>query len=116
MTRPYVGDTDVVSSKTSDRDTGGEGKVGYKVLAAFAGIIGAFAARKMLRLSWKTATGKEPPANPEHPEVTFVEAVSWAAVSGAVIGVIRMLAQRKVASAWHKSTGSLPPGLEETAA
>jgi hypothetical protein len=105
-----------VSNKTNDGDTGGEGKTGYKLLAAAAGIFGAFVARKVLQTSWKTATGKEPPANPEHPEVTFVEAVSWAALSGAVIGVIRMLAQRKVASAWQKSTGSLPPGLEETAA
>src|SRR3954469_15653656 len=116
MSGPYVGDTDAVSEKTNDRATGGNGSGGHKLLAACAGIFGAYAARKLLQTSWKAATGKQPPANPEHPQVTFVEAASWAAVSGAVIGVVRMLAQRKVASAWHKSTGSLPPGLEETAA
>jgi hypothetical protein len=92
------------------------GKVGYKLMATFASVVGAFAARKVLQLAWKTATGKQPPANPEHPEVTWAEAIGWAVVSGAVIGVARMAAQRKVAASWHKSTGQLPPGLESTAA
>jgi hypothetical protein len=92
------------------------GKVGYKLMATFASVAGAFAARKVLQLAWKTATGKQPPANPEHPEVTWAEAVGWAVVSCAVIGVARMAAQRKVAASWHKSTGQLPPGLESTAA
>jgi subtilisin family serine protease len=97
----------------SDDDNG---KFGYKLMATFASIAGAYAARKALQIVWKTSTGKQPPANPEHPEVTWAEAVSWAVVSGAVIGVARMAAQRKVAASWHRSTGKLPPGLEETAA
>ena len=28
----------------------------------------------------------------------------------------RMVAQKRVAASWHRSTGSLPPGMEETAA
>jgi hypothetical protein len=116
MAGPYVGETERVNDKTSDRDTSGQGKTGYKLLATFAGLAGAFVARKVLHTAWKTATGKEPPANPEHPEVTWAEAAAWAALSGAFIGFARMMAQRKVASSWHKSTGSLPPGLEETAA
>jgi hypothetical protein len=93
-----------------------DGKLGYKLLATLAAVLGALLARKSLAFAWKTATGKEPPANPEHPEVTWPEAVSWALVSGAVVGLARLAAQKKVASSWHRSTGSLPPGLEETAA
>lgn len=100
-------------SEDTEKDNG---KVGYKLMATFASLFGAYAARKALQLVWKTATGKQPPANPEHPEVTWGEAVGWAVVSGAVIGVARMAAQRKVAASWHKSTGQLPPGLESTAA
>jgi hypothetical protein len=37
-------------------------------------------------------------------------------VSGATVGLARLAAQKKVAASWHRSTGSLPPGLEETAA
>jgi len=92
------------------------GKTGYKLMALLASVLGAIVARKSLAFAWKAATGKEPPANPEHPAVTWPEAVTWAVVSGAVVGLARLAAQKKVASSWHRSTGSLPPGLEETAA
>jgi hypothetical protein len=105
-----------VNDDSRNGNAGDNGKVGYKLMATVASLFGAYAARKALHLAWKTTTGKQPPANPEHPEVTWAEAVGWAVVSGAVIGVARMAAQRKVASSWHKSTGQLPPGLESTAA
>lgn len=88
------------------------GKTGYKAMAAIAAVIGALIARKSLTLAWKIATGKEPPANPEHPTVTWPEAVSWAVVSGAVIGLARLFAQKKVAASWHRSTGSPPPSRD----
>ena len=88
-------------------------KPGYRLLTVIAATAGTFAARKLLAALWKAASGKEPPANPEHPEVTWTEAVSWAVVSGAVIGLARLAAQKKVAQSWHRSTGALPPGLKE---
>lgn len=103
-------------SSGKDHDGDQSGKTGYKLMALIASVLGALLARKTLAATWKIATGKEPPANPEHPDVTWVEAIGWAVVSGAVVGVARLAAQKKVASAWHRSTGSLPPGLEETAA
>lgn len=92
------------------------GKVGYKLLATLSSVLGAYLARKVLAFSWQRATGGEPPANPEHPSVTWPEALAWAVVSGAVMGVARMAAQRQVAQSWQKATGALPPGLEESAA
>jgi hypothetical protein len=100
----------------ADRDTKGEGGLGYKMLAMLATLLGALVARKTLAFAWRTATGKEPPANPEHPEVTWPEAATWAIVSGAVVGLARLVAQKKVAASWHRSTGQLPPGMEDTAA
>src|SRR3954467_1253465 len=100
----------------ADKDTEDAGGLGYKAMAMLATLVGALLARKTLALAWRTATGKEPPANPEHPEVTWPEAAAWAIVSGAVVGLARMVAQKKVAATWHRSTGQLPPGMEETAA
>ena len=77
-------------------------------MALVGSIAAAFLARKVLHLIWKSITGKEPPANPEHPEVTWPEAVSWAVASGAAIGLARLAAQKRVASRWHKATGQLP--------
>ena len=46
---------------------------------------------------WKAATGKEPPANPADPDVAMREALLWAAVSGTLVAVARMLATRRAA-------------------
>jgi hypothetical protein len=105
-----------MAQKADQQGDDGSGKLGYKVMAMIATLVGALIARKTLALAWRTATGKEPPANPEHPEVTWAEAATWAIVSGAVVGLARMVAQKKVAASWHRSTGHLPPGLQETAA
>ena len=34
------------------------------------------AARKAITATWKLATGKKPPSNPEHPDVSLGEAVT----------------------------------------
>lgn len=88
---------------------------GSKVWSAFslAAALGAAAvARKTLDKSWKVATGKKPPENPADPDVEIWEAVSWAVVTGAFIALARMLAQRKAASYYTRSTGHLPPDLK----
>ena len=41
------------------------------------------------------------------------EAVAWAAVSGTLIAIARMLATRRAANYYAKSTGHLPPGLQK---
>jgi hypothetical protein len=71
------------------------------------------AARKAMTTTWKLATGKKPPSNPEHPDVSMAEAVAWAAVSGLAVGLARMFASREAANYYRKSTGHLPPNLED---
>ncbi|HEU5034118.1 MAG TPA: DUF4235 domain-containing protein [Mycobacteriales bacterium] len=100
----------------ADDDNDQSGKTAYKLMALLASLLGAMAARKTMTFAWKAVSGKEPPANPEHPEVSWGEAVSWALASGAAVGLARLVAQKRVATTWHRSTGSLPPGLERTAA
>ena len=81
---------------------------------ALASTVGAgIAARKAMTTSWKVATGKEPPQNPADPDVSIGEALAWAMVSGLTIGVARMLASRQAANYYRKSTGHLPPNLQE---
>ena len=57
--------------------------------------------------------GEEPAQNPADPDVDVWEAVAWAAVSGTAIALARMLATRKAASYYARSTGHLPPGLQK---
>ena len=69
-------------------------------------------AKKGLDKAWSIATGKQPPENPADPDVEIWEAVSWAVASGVAVGLARMLAQRKAASYYTRSTGHLPPDLQ----
>lgn len=84
----------------------------WGVFGTVSALAGAAVAKKGMDAFWKTATGKKPPSNPADPDVDLKEAVAWAAVSGTVIALARMLASRRAASYYVKSTGHLPPQLE----
>ena len=88
----------------------------YTVAALAATLSAAMVARKLMTATWKISTGKEPPSNPEHPDVSIREAATWAAVSGIAVGLARMYASRKTAEYYRKSTGHLPANLEDVEA
>ncbi|RJK94281.1 DUF4235 domain-containing protein [Vallicoccus soli] len=85
----------------------------WRVVGLGSAIAAGVAARKVAVTGWKLATGSQPPVNPEAPDVSVGEAVGWAVASGAIVGVARLLATRKVADYWQRSTGALPPGMEK---
>jgi hypothetical protein len=87
----------------------------WSVLSLGTGLAAAMVAKKVLDGGWRAATGKTPPANPADPDVDIWEAVIWATVSGTAIGVARMLAGRRAASYYARSTGHLPPELQSDA-
>jgi Protein of unknown function (DUF4235) len=105
-------DKEVSETARPDRDQNA-GKVGYKIFAALGAAIGATVARKAVTMTWTRATGKEPPLNPENPDVRWGEAVSWAIASAAAIAAAKLLAQRRIAATWQRASGVLPPGLDE---
>ena len=87
----------------------------WSLLGGLSAAVAGLAAKKGLELTWRKATGKEPPSNPESPETTWGEAIGFSVVSGVLIGVARLVARRSAARSWVKATGNLPPGLETVA-
>lgn len=85
--------------------------LGLKVLGIAAGIVG----KKASVASWKVATGRKPPANSADPDVNWREAAAWAAVSGAIGGLMRLAATRGVSGYWRKSTGEIPENIARAA-
>jgi hypothetical protein len=82
---------------------------------ASASAIGAVMATKpLVEKVWKAVAHREAPGNPAHQDVGWGEALAWALVTGALVGVIRLLAQRAAASAWAKATGDYPEALRTT--
>jgi hypothetical protein len=85
----------------------------WSIMSLAAGVGAAAVARQVLNRSWKAAARRNPPENPADPDVGIAEAVIWASLTGAAIALARMLAQRKAAGYYAKSTGHLPPGLRK---
>ena len=89
-------------------------KTAWKLLGLGATIVGGIAARKALVAIWRAARhGEDPPANPAIPGTSWGEALGFAALSGVLVGIARMLASRGAAAGWAKVLGTLPPDMEE---
>jgi len=101
----------MAKKKTEEADSS---KV-WGLFSLLAALLAATVARKGLTATWKAATGKEPPANPADPDIDLAEALLWAAFSGTLVAVARMLATRRAANYYAKSTGKLPPGVGQSA-
>ncbi|MFC4052150.1 DUF4235 domain-containing protein [Actinomadura syzygii] len=89
-----------------------KGDIGWRVVAGAAAFAGGFVAKKAITLAWKKSTGKEPPTNPESPDVALAEAIGWAVVMGVGMELSRLLATRVAARQWAKGTGELPSHLK----
>ena len=85
----------------------------WTVFSLVSALGAAALAKKALDAGWKTATGKQPPENPADPDVDVWEAVTWAAISGTFVALAKMLAQRRAAGYYARSTGHLPPPLQK---
>lgn len=83
----------------------------WKIFSLASALLGAAVAKKGMTAFWQKATGKNPPANPADPDVDVWEAVAWAAASGTLVALARMLATRRAASYYIRSTGKIPGDL-----
>ena len=72
------------------------GDYGSKMINALAGAAAAYVARKAIGFAWTKATGRQPPDSDER-QASLGEAVAWAVVIGAGVGVARVLATRLAA-------------------
>jgi len=67
---------------------------GGKAVSTVAGAAAAFLARKAIGFAWTKATGREPPAKAEDPNVSLTEALAWTVALAIGVGVIRVLTLR----------------------
>lgn len=88
------------------------GNAAWKALAIGSGLVGARLAKVATDGTWKAATGTKPPQNPADPDVSWKEAVGFAIVSGSIMAVVRMLAQKQAAKVYTKTAGHPPAALK----
>lgn len=83
----------------------------WKLLSAGAAFGASIVARKLTDGTWKFVSGGDSPQNVEDPDIEWKEAVAFAVLSGALIGLSRMVANRQAAHLYTKATGKLPASL-----
>jgi hypothetical protein len=91
-------------------------KILWKGLAVTSGLVAARVTKSVLDKGWRKAVGDDPPRNPAAPGTQWKEAFAWAAASGTALGISKVVATQGAARAWKRTTGSLPPGVEEAGA
>lgn len=84
----------------------------WSVAASGSAIGAAMVAKKVLGSSWTKRRGSVP-GNPATSDTTWGEALAWAVVSGVVVGVVRLMAQRGVAAAFVRAGRGLPDKAAE---
>lgn len=86
-------------------------KLGWKLMGGATAAAAATATRKAAERVYEAGIGEAPPENPSSPHVPLRQAILWAALSGVVVGLVRLLVERTAAAAWVRARGELPPGL-----
>lgn len=95
--------------------TSAPGKGAWKVMDRGSSLAAGALAGRISALTWRAVTGKQPPLNGRHPEVSTKDAVAWAIIGGATIELVKVAVRRGTATYWVNSTGTLPPGMKPIA-
>lgn len=83
-------------------------------VAAVSAIAAVRLSKPLVERAWRMVLRRDPPGNPAAEDVAWRDALLWALVAGAVVGVVRLIAQRAAAGAWAKARGSYPRALSST--
>ncbi|MDO4607141.1 MAG: DUF4235 domain-containing protein [Bowdeniella nasicola] len=74
--------------------------IGWKIVSAGSMAVAGMVASKVVNVGWKAITGHNPPEDPEDPGVRMAEVLTFALISGALMGLSRQLALTG-ASRWY---------------
>lgn len=84
------------------------GTLAAKLLTAGAAVLAGIVAKKTTDTTWKFVTGSDSPENPDDPDIDIKEAVAFAVLSGVIVGLARMVANRQATRLVAKGSGRSP--------
>ena len=88
-------------------------KIGWKLVLTVFTVVITLVTKKAVTQAWKLGAGRKPPKSPQAADAGYGEVVGWAVASGAAAAFAKRFAERRAASYWTNSTGTLPPGYDE---
>jgi len=84
----------------------------WKAYSKGSTVLAGVIALRLTETTWRLATHRKAPNDPEHPDVSAREAITWALLSGVTAELTKVVISRKTAQYWVRSTGNLPPGMD----
>jgi hypothetical protein len=84
-------------------------RVGMKAMSVVIGIPVGIVTKKVVERAWLAFRPTDPPRKASEPDVGWVDAVAWGALSAAGIVVAELLTRRSTEVAYQALTGSVPP-------
>ena len=88
------------------------GTLVWRVIGTGSAILAGIVANKVVTEVWKRA-GRDEILDPRDPRTPWKDAVVFAALTGLAVGAVRVVVTRKAAEYYEKSTGELPPPMQE---
>lgn len=79
--------------------------IAAKLVTTGVALATSLVAKKATDGTWKFVTGKDAPDNPDDPDVDIKEAILFAVISGSLIALIRMVANRQTTKVLGKAQG-----------
>lgn len=84
----------------------------WQMVAVGSAALAGIGARQLMNSGWKLVRRNEPPENPAARSVDWSEAIAWTVVTGVVVGLMRLVAERGAATGWRHVKGHYPKGLD----
>lgn len=111
-------DNEADKTKGAEKDKGADkakksGGAAFKMMDKAAVMVTGILTPPITAAAWRMATGRKPPSETRHPHLSTREAVAWAVFAGVSAEVAKLLVQRETAQYWVRSTGELPPGIDD---
>ena len=88
------------------------GPIVWRVIGPGSAVLAGIVANKVVETIWKKA-GRGDGLDPRDPRVPLGDAVAFAALTGLAVGAARVIAMRRAAKFYEKSSGHLPKALEQ---
>lgn len=89
------------------------GNLVAKLVTAAAAVLAGIVAKKTTNTTWRFVTGSDSPENPDDPDIELKEAVAFAVLSGVIVGLARLAANRQATGIVAKTKKQSPEQVAE---
>ena len=89
------------------------GSIGWKITTIAIGIPVGIAAKKGVNRAWAAARPDQPPRGPKDPNVSWGDALGWAALSAVGVAVAELVTMKGASTVWRTLVGAEPPPVKK---